>query len=87
MFSFEYTLTRDDEDILVDVVYTASAYSDGDIDIDSVEVTYLNKPFETTEAEDSEIIARCFELAPEDFQAQADDYGDYLHEMRREWED
>ena len=84
--TFYFTLTRADEDLDVAVEYQASR-AFGDVDIDLLSVTINGVEIETTEAEDKAIIEACFERVNDDFEDHEADYGDYLHDMRREWED
>jgi len=84
--SFYFTLTRADDDIDVLVEYQATK-AFGDVDIDLTSVTIDGVEIETTDAEDKAMIEACFERVDEDFEDEAANYGDYLHDMRREWED
>lgn len=84
--SFYFTITRNEDDVDILVEYQATKEF-GDVDIDIISVTLDGDEIETTEAEDKAIIEACFERVDEDFMDAEADYGDYLHDMRREWED
>lgn len=81
--SFDFTLTRNDDDFDVVVEYEATK-AFGEIDINLTSVTFNGVEIETTEAEDKAMLDACFDRVDEDWQADQDAYADYLYEMRRD---
>lgn len=84
--SFWHTITRNDEEFDVLVEYEASKHF-GDVDLDILSVTNVDGvEIDTTEAEDREIIALCFDRVYEDWEDEKANYGDYRYDLSREYE-
>ena len=81
-FYFDYDLERGDECLPIEVAY---CFEDDEVYLDSV--TFDGKEITTTPEEDKELIAQAYERLNEDLASAEADYGDYLHDMRREQED
>lgn len=80
-FYFDYDLLRGDEYLSVEVAY---GVDDDDIYLESVR--YNGRELDTTLEEDRELLAYASERVHEDLIDAAADYGDYLYDMRRDWE-
>lgn len=81
-FHFTYELERDGAPIEVEVEY----YVDYD-EIGLVSVQLDGKEIDTTDAEDLKLTQYAEERAHEDLAAEADDYADFLRDLRRDSED
>ena len=81
-FYFDYDLERGDECLPVEVAYCVE---DDEVYLESVKHNGGELP--TTEEEDNKLIAHAYECLSEDLASADADYGDYLHDMRREQED
>lgn len=79
---FEYTLTRGEIDFDLLVEYTATRDWD-EVDIDINNVTLDGAAFETSRAEDNEILEACYERVEEDFDSYAASEGDYRHDAAK----
>jgi len=78
----------------VDVTYSVNPYypatryqpeEGGDVEIEAVE--YHGKPFDLTDAEYALVVEAAQARCEDDAADEEADYGDYLHDMRREMED
>jgi hypothetical protein len=83
---FSYTITIGDEDIDVEVEYSASSYSDC-VEVDEWTVFLGTEVLNLTPEQDREILLACLDRLDDDFQAQADAEGDYRYDMSREYND
>lgn len=81
-FYYDYDLERGDECLPVEVTYV---FEDESIWIESVK--HNGVELETTEEEDRELRDYAYEQVNEDMMDAEADYGDYLHDMRRDMED
>lgn len=79
---FEYTISRGEANFDVMVEYTASKHWD-EVDIDITNVTLDGVAFETTGAEDLDILQACYERIDEDFEFYAASEGDYRHDASK----
>lgn len=86
--SFEYEITREDEDIhYVEVVYQGHRYGtrwDREYDVEIISVMSGDGDFTTTADEDEAILKMALERVADDFADDDDAYGDYIYEMRGE---
>ena len=81
-FYFDYELERDGEYIPVEVTYAL----DGD-DLSLESVLHEGKEIDTTDAEDKALLEYASERVHEDLMDAEADYGDYVNDIRAEWED
>ena len=81
-FYFDYELERDGEYIPVEVTYAL----DGD-DLSLESVLHEGKEIDTTDAEDKALLEYASERVQEDMIDAEADYGDYVNDIRAEWED
>lgn len=81
-FYFDYELERDGEYIPVEVTY---ALDGGDLSLESVQHNHME--IDTTEDEDRAMLNYASERVHEDLMDAEADYGDYVNDLRAEWED
>ena len=81
-FYFDYELERNGEYIEVEVTYAL----DGD-DLSLESVLHEGKEIDTTEDEDRAMLNYASERVHEDLIDAEADYGDYVNDLRAEWED
>ena len=81
-FYFDYELERDGEYIEVEVTYAV----DGD-DLSLESVLHEGKEINTSADEDKALLEYASERVHEDMIDAEADYGDYVNDMRAEWED
>ena len=81
-FYFDYELERDGEYIEVEVTYAV----DGD-DLSLESVLHEGKEIDTSADEDKALLEYVSERVHEDMSDAEADYGDYVNDMRAEWED
>ena len=81
-FYFDYELERNGEYIPVEVTYAL----DGD-DLSLESVLHEGKEIDTTDAEDKALLEYASERVQEDMIDAEADYGDYVNDLRAEWED
>lgn len=81
-FYFDYELERDGEYLAVEVTYAV----DGD-DLSLESVLHEGKEINTSADEDKALLEYASERVHEDMSDAEADYGDYVNDMRAEWED
>lgn len=81
-FYFDYELERDGEYIPVEVTY---AVDGDDLSLESVQHNHME--IDTTDAEDRAMLNYASERVQEDMIDAEADYGDYVNDIRAEWED
>jgi hypothetical protein len=80
-YTFETTLERDEEEFDIEVEY--------EIDGGDIQLLYVRRDgvdIDTTPEEDLKIYATAGDRAADDIADAAADYGDYLHDLRADWE-
>ena len=82
MFYFDYDLERDTENLEVEVAYIVE-----DDEVMIYSVRYMGAELETAEAEDRELYNHALEQVDEDMIGAQADYGDYLRDSARDYED
>lgn len=81
-FYFDYLLVRETEDLEIEVGYTVD---DDELMLESVKHNGVD--LETTEAEDRELYDYALDDAQEALAGAQADYGDYLRDAARDYED
>jgi hypothetical protein len=81
--SFEYELTREDDCFYLEVIYSAAVY-DGEYDAELISVTLDGVAFDTSVAEDNEIMAAAYEQIATEFEDYEMSRGEYLNDMRED---
>lgn len=90
IFTFDYTITRDDDEFDIEVTYDGAVHRGyglpDDYDIDIISVTRDGEPFEGTAQEEGAIVQACVDRLEDDLADAADDEADYRYDMMREFE-
>ena len=91
-FMFQYVLARGDDEFLLEVTYEGSAYranrwSDAEYYASIASVTLGDEEFPLTEQEENAILQACYDRLDDDLEDEENSYGDYVYEMKRDYEE
>ena len=89
--TFDYTLVRGDDELLIEVTYDGTIYrgmggEPDDFDVEIIDLRYEGEPFEETPEECDQIRKACLDRIEDDFDDHAMDEADYRYEMSREFD-
>lgn len=89
--TFDYTLVRGDDELLIEVTYDGTIYrgmggEPDDHEIEILDIRYEGDDFDVTPEECDAIYKACLDRIEDDFDDHAMDEADYRYEMSREFD-